>query len=79
MKAATSRRRIDAVAVTVRVRRFMGSLLCAAALASVVHAADERGFIGIGIAVDADGWFLNPTLNWVKISTIQPVTARALT
>ena len=45
----------------------------------MVHAADERGFIGIGNAVDGDGWFLNPTLDWVKISTIQPVTARALT
>ena len=43
-------------------------------LAATLHpasAADDKGFIGIGIAVDADGFF-NPTVNAVTVSKVTP-------
>ena len=43
-----------------------------AATLPLATAADDKGFIGIGISVDADGWFLNPTVNAVTVSKVAP-------
>lgn len=52
--------------------------LALAATLPVATAADDKGFIGIGIAVDADGWFLNPTVNAVTISKVAPGSPAAV-
>jgi C-terminal processing protease CtpA/Prc len=51
------------------------TLLCL--LAGAAWAAD-RGYFGFAIAVDGEGFFLNPTLKSVKIETVVPNSPAAL-
>ena len=50
-------------------------LLCL--LVGAAWAAD-RGYIGLAIEVDGEGFFLNPTLKSVKVETVVPNSPAAL-
>jgi len=50
-------------------------LLCL--LVGAAWAAD-RGYIGLAITVDGEGFFLNPTLKSVKVETVVPNSPAAL-
>lgn len=44
----------------------LAGLLASAALAG------ERGYLGVSLAVDTEGFFLNPTLNTVTVKKVLP-------
>lgn len=53
-----------------RICQLVGCL--AVALASAAATAGDRGYFGFAISVDAEGFFLNPTLNAVRIEKVTP-------
>ena len=56
-------------------KHFRPALLCL--LVGAAWAAD-RGYIGLAIEVDGEGFFLNPTLKSVKVETVVPNSPAAL-
>lgn len=46
-------------------------------VASIAHAASEKGWFGFGLTVEADGLFFNPTLRVVKINSVVPSSPAA--
>ena len=42
------------------------------ALTTSMAFAGERGYLGLAVAIDGDGFFLNPTLKTVKVEKVVP-------
>ncbi|MDP9119798.1 MAG: PDZ domain-containing protein [Acidobacteriota bacterium] len=44
---------------------------------SPARAADDKGYFGLAVAIDADGFFLNPTLRTLKVEKVEPQSPAA--
>lgn len=53
------------------------ALLATALSTSNVSAAGEKGYIGLSVAVDGEGFFLNPTVKTVKVAKVMPESPAA--
>jgi C-terminal processing protease CtpA/Prc len=57
-------------------KRFLLGLLLLAALTQQLSAG-EKGWFGFGVAVELEGFILNPTLKAVKLDTVEPKSPAA--
>lgn len=44
---------------------------------SPAHAEDAKGFFGLGVSIDGEGFFLNPTLRTVTVEKVEPKSPAA--
>jgi C-terminal processing protease CtpA/Prc len=44
---------------------------------SRAHAEDDKGFFGLAVSVDGEGFFLNPTLHTITIQKVVPKSPAA--
>lgn len=58
-------------------KRHMLPLALAASLLASSALAGERGYFGLSTSIEAEGFFLNPTLRAVKIAKITPASPAA--
>ncbi len=52
--------------------------IVAAGFVQASQAAEEKGFFGLAVNVDGEGFFLDPTLRSVTISKVTPASPAAL-